>query len=196
MSDASLPVAVKEVYKDYIPPVNAAAVVRTLLRYVPPKYLAGLGHIVLANSSGLSHRRRREKTWSRKRKLRIAEARGVYRRRWKGEPAVIEILVDNTVRSCPGVLLRVPPVRDLVFADVLYHELGHHIHTMRPEYRERENVAENWGARLARSFLRRRYWYLQPLVYPVGFCLRTLRTVFTRNKNKRKRYGKTTRKAR
>lgn len=196
MSNASLPVAVSEVYKDYKPPVNAAGVVRTLIRYVPPKYLAGLGHVVLTNSSGLSHRRRRKKTWSRKHKLRIADARGVYRRRWKGQPAVIEIFVDNTVRTCPRGLLGVPPIRDLVFADVLYHELGHHIHTMRPEYREQENVAESWSARLARSFFRRRYWYLQPLVYPVGFCLRTLRTVFARHENKRKRAGKTTRKAR
>jgi hypothetical protein len=41
--------------------------------------------------------------------------------------------------------------KDLDFSELLFHELGHHIHRMqRPEYEGRENVADN-GARNYRA---------------------------------------------
>jgi hypothetical protein len=40
---------------------------------------------------------------------------------------------------------------------VLFHEIGHHIHfTVRPEYREREDVADVWKVRLERNYWRQR----------------------------------------
>jgi hypothetical protein len=46
------------------------------------------------------------------------------------------------------------------FSYTLYHELGHHIHeTQRPEYRERENVADTYAFRLLRRYWLRR-WYV------------------------------------
>ena len=38
---------------------------------------------------------------------------------------------------------------DVVLGGVIYHKLGHHVHTIRPEYREKEDVADNWAARFA-----------------------------------------------
>ena len=36
-------------------------------------------------------------------------------------------------------------LRDIGFGHVLFHEIGHHIHnTVRPEYDEKEDVADKW----------------------------------------------------
>jgi len=43
---------------------------------------------------------------------------------------------------------------------VLYHELGHHVHYfIRPEYKEKEDVADDWRNRFMANFLRKKYWY-------------------------------------
>ena len=48
--------------------------------------------------------------------------------------------------------------------DVLYHEVGHHIHkSSEPEYREREDVADFWRKKLIGIYFRKQYWYLRPL---------------------------------
>ncbi len=88
---------VTEFYRDYSPPLDATAIVRRLLPYIPPHYLRGLRRIVLMNASGLSHDRKRAKTWSRKRKTKVAEALGTYNQAWQGDPAWIQIFVDNIV---------------------------------------------------------------------------------------------------
>ena len=39
--------------------------------------------------------------------------------------------------------------------EVLFHEIGHHIHTtVRREHREREDVADVWKLRLVRNYFR------------------------------------------
>ena len=51
-------------------------------------------------------------------------------------------------------------------AEVLYHEIGHHLHrTVAREHEETENVAEKWRRRLSRYYLRRKYWYFIPVAY-------------------------------
>lgn len=63
--------------------------------------------------------------------------------------------------------LWLPLLRNIGFGLVLFHELGHHIHhTIRPEYTEKEDVAENWAAKLTVNLIRKRYWYLVPLLVP------------------------------
>jgi hypothetical protein len=77
--------------------------------------------------------------------------------------------------------LCVPVLKDVAFARVLYHELGHHIHTtLQPEHGEREDVAEEWGRKLTRSFVRRKYWYLLPLVVPLRVCFSSVIWVIRR----------------
>jgi hypothetical protein len=60
------------------------------------------------------------------------------------------------------------PLRELVFGEVLYHELGHHAHTIRPEYREKEDVADSWGVRLSVNHLRQSYWLLYRVLRVAG----------------------------
>jgi hypothetical protein len=58
-------------------------------------------------------------------------------------------------------------------AQTLYHEIGHHIHyTIRPEYKEKEDVADRWSKKLTAKFLRRKYWYIIPIAKTIGFFTR------------------------
>jgi hypothetical protein len=144
-----------------------------LLDAVPPKYLVGLKKIVLTNQSALTRDKRRQKVWSRKKMYRLAESLGSYSRAWKSSPAMVWLYVDNIVKALPSWALRVPFLRYVTVGDVLYHEIGHHTHAVhRPVYDGKENVAEDWSRRLSRRFLRKRYWYLMPVLYPVALLLR------------------------
>ena len=172
MTENSHGVVIREAYKDFTPSVPAYSIVKRMLSYVPAKYLGGLQTIILTNAASLNHKRRRHKTWSRKKKGLIREARGLYHEPWNGEPAWIELFVDNIVASMLPAMRWLPPARDLDFAEVLFHEIGHHIHkTKIPIYREQENVADDWAKRLSRRYYRRRYWYLLPLVSIINILL-------------------------
>jgi hypothetical protein len=160
-------IRVVESYRDYRPPFDAARVVRALLRRVPKKYLVGLDCVVLVNEGALSRRDRIGKLRSRKRKVDKSRVLGLYNHAWQGRPPWIEIRVDKTLRNCsPQWHLWIPFFREIVLGSVLYHELGHHIHnSVRPEYREKEDVADDWKGRLMTNFLRKKYWYaVWPLV--------------------------------
>lgn len=113
---------------------------------------------MLTNASGFSRKRRRSVTKSRKRKVKLSTARGVYHPAWKGKRPWIEIFVDNTLKPWEkGLWLMLPFIREMDLRDVLFHEIGHHIHfTARPEYREREDVADVWKVRLERNYRRQR----------------------------------------
>ena len=81
------------------------------------------------------------------------------------------LFVDNIIAQCPRAM-RVPPIRDALFSDVIFHEIGHHVHTTRArEFREREEVADDWALRIGRSYFRTRAWYLIPLVKLFGLEL-------------------------
>ena len=67
-----------ENYRDFEPPANFRMLLEDLLDGVPAKYLVGLKTIVLVNHSALTRNQRRQKTWSRNRKIRLAAARGCY----------------------------------------------------------------------------------------------------------------------
>ena len=174
-------VTIEEAYKNFVSPVNARKAVDRLLSGVPKKYLSGLKTVVLTNAGGLSHGRRRRKTRSRKRKVAIRDCGGLYHRKCKGAPAWIEIFVDNLCAEWPTWVLRIPLCRDVAFAEVLFHELGHHIHkTQAPEYKEREDVAEKWERQLTHIFLWPRYWYIMLPARLVALALKP----FKRLRNK------------
>ncbi len=169
-------VEIVESYRDWSPPIDVSGVVSRLLTGSAARYQIGLATVVLTNASGLSHDRRRQKTWSRGRKVPIAKSRGLYHQEWHGDPAWVEVFVDNTLKGIPLWLLRLPILQDAVVADVLFHEIGHHLHaTQAPEHREREDVAERWERRLWRQYARRQYWYLLPLFYPIHLGVRLWR---------------------
>src|SRR5437899_2964833 len=102
--------------------------------------------------------------WACNRKIAIAQAGGLYHGAWHGQPPWIELLVDRICAGVPRWALRLPAVRDLLFAGVLFHEIGHHVYaTTHKEHAERESVAEKWRRAMAGPYFRRRYWYLRPL---------------------------------
>jgi hypothetical protein len=102
------------------------------------------------------------------RRVALGDTLGHYRQEWRGEPAHITILLGNLEKRMGRKWLRIALFRDLELSEVFFHELGHHIHRVhRPEYKEREDVADKWSKKLASRFIRGRYWYLLPLAVPV-----------------------------
>jgi hypothetical protein len=128
-----------------------------MLRSVPEKYLVGLSEVVLTNTAGLPRKMRLAMTLSRGKKVRQASALGLYHQAWKNRPAWIQLYVDNILRGWEGGFwLRLRFLREGFISDVLFHEIGHHIHyAIRPEHREREDVADVWKVRLGRNHTKR-----------------------------------------
>ena len=149
-------------FSGYEPPFDPVPVVRSMLDSVPKNYLAGLNAVVLSNASGLSGKRSKSRVKSRKRRVDLAAARGLYHAAHSRNPAWIEIFVDNALRGWEkGWWLRFPFVRERRLSDVLFHEIGHHVHrTVRPEHREREDVADVWKVRLQRNYDRQRHRWI------------------------------------
>jgi hypothetical protein len=167
-----------ENYRDFEPPANFRMLLEDLLDGVPAKYLVGLKTIVLANQSALTRNQRRQKTWSRNRKIRLAEARGCYYRATRSSPATVWLYVDNILRSEKPWFRRLPILRYYEPGTVLYHEIGHHIHAVhRPVFEGKENVAEDWSKKLFGRFCRLRYWYLRPLAYPLWLFFEVARRI-------------------
>jgi hypothetical protein len=161
-----------ENYRDFEPTANFRMLLEDLLDAVPAKYLVGLKTIVLANQSALTRDERRQKIWSRNRKIRLAEARGSYYRATKSSPATVWLYVDNILRSESPWFRRLPILRYYELATVLYHEIGHHIHAVhRPVFEGKEEVAEDWSKKLFGRFCRLRYWYLRPFVYTIWLLI-------------------------
>jgi hypothetical protein len=150
-------------FSGYEPPFDPAPLVRRMLDSVPKNYLAGLDAVVLSNASGLSGKRRNSSVKSRKRRIGLAAASGLYHPASRGNLAWIEIFVDNTVRGWEKSLwFRVPFFRESKLSDVLFHEIGHHIHrAVRPEYREKEDVADVWKVRLQRTYHQQRFGWMR-----------------------------------
>jgi hypothetical protein len=163
-----------ESYKDFSPPTQVRRILQELLRYVPPEYLIGLRTILLTNKASLNRASRRKTTWSRKRKIVLADALGYYSQATRSSPAFVCLHVDNILERypAPAISLRLPFVRYIFFSEVLYHEIGHHIHkTCRPVFDGKENVAEDWSRKLTRDFFRKKYPYLTPIAVFIGRAL-------------------------
>ena len=155
-----------ESYRNFVLPSNFRHDVETLLRFVPPKYLVGLKTIVLTNRAGLTGNKRKQKVRSRNRTVRLADCLGSYSSAGRNSTATVWLYVDNIVKAELSWCRWVPLLRYTMPAEVLYHGIGHHIHAVhRPIHEGAENVAEDWGRRLWRGFLRQHYWYLTPFLY-------------------------------
>jgi hypothetical protein len=155
-----------ENYRDYEPPPKTREAVQLLLSYVPPQYLVDLHSIVLSNIGAFSRRERRQKTWSRRGKVRLTKTLGWYSRATRTSPASIRLNMDQIQKNDVDWFRYFPLLRYQALAQTLYHEIGHHIHTQhRPEYEGRENVADKWKSRLLRRFARQRYPYLIPVFW-------------------------------
>ncbi|MGB7022770.1 MAG: hypothetical protein WBD73_03150 [Candidatus Acidiferrales bacterium] len=167
-----------ETYRDFAPPPWLKTIIEKALDSVPANYLAGLKTVVLTNKSALSRDQRRQKIWQRSKTHRLAEARGAYYRATRSRPASVWLYVDNIMRPFGPWYFRVPIAGVTEFAEVLFHEIGHHIHTVhKPVYDGKENVAEDWSKKLLRRFCRRRYWYAVPVLYPLATTINIARRI-------------------
>ena len=157
-----------EAYKDWQPPIDGRKAVAAAISAVPNEHLIGLDRVVLTNAGGLNRSQRRKKTRWRGRTRNSREALGTYAQPWQGRAAYINLFVDNIIAQCPRAA-KLPPIRNALFADILFHEIGHHIHVTRTkQFRQREDVADDWARSLGESYLRGRRWYLAPLVKLLG----------------------------
>jgi hypothetical protein len=147
----------------YEPPFDVASTAQRILDSVPRKYLTGLGAVVLTNPGALPRKRRNNTIKARQRKVRLGAAAGLYHPAANGNRAWIEIFVDNTLRGWErGWWLRVPFIRESKLSDVLFHEVGHHIHcAVRGEYREKEDVVDVWKVRLQRNYHEQRFGWVR-----------------------------------
>lgn len=160
-------VKIVEEYYNYRPPVRMYGSVQVLLRNVPEEHLEGLSTITLTNSDYM-RKAVPGKYTQEKRRFRAADCRGMYSsgRIW----LILDQICDH------DLFMIIPPVRTFFLGEVLYHEIGHHIHAMQqPGFRkEKEEFADEWRDKLMETFLRQRYWYLRgilklfaPLIRPL-----------------------------
>lgn len=167
-ASVNIPIKIQEAYREYQPPFDFTRTVEKLLATVPQKYLSGLGCIVLVNQSSLPRRDRVGRIRSRRRKVDKFHILGRYHKQWAGSQPYIELRVDRIILSLDiAGFPKIKLLRELGIGYVLFHEIGHHIHaTMRPEYLEKEDVADHWAGKLGSIYVRKTYWYLVPLLIP------------------------------
>ena len=173
-------VQIEEAYRDFSTPIEVVKIVSRLLNGIPSKYLNGLQSIICTNVSGLNRKRRRQKTIARKRKVDVYTSSGLYHQYWKGQPAYIELFIDNIFYPKKSDDIKIPTLvkvilrllskrsffRDFRLSKTLYHEIGHHIHkTQAPEFAEREEVADEWCEKLQMHYFYRKYWYIFPFTW-------------------------------
>jgi hypothetical protein len=166
---------ITEFYKDYVPPGYVRPIVEELLAFLPRNYLVGLKTVLLTNSVAMPRDQRRQKVFQRGKSHKMIEARGAYYRATRSRQAYVALFVDNIFKNVPPSLLRLTPFRHSTIAEILFHEVGHHIHTAhKPVYDVRENVAEAWERKFRRAYLRKRFWYIVPTARPVKLLLRVI----------------------
>lgn len=174
-SEGRSSIAIREFYDEFSPPRYVLSLVARLLSSVSARYTNGLDSVVLTNQSGAPRRDRVGKVTSRKRRVRQKGVLGRYHPSYGGTPAWIELYVDNLV---VGVSYGrwVPLARTACFGHVLFHEIGHHVHaTVRPEFREKEDVADDWGKKLLRNYVHEQYSYIPKWVLrPFGRILKMI----------------------
>jgi hypothetical protein len=164
-------------FSGHPPPSDVTSIVYRMLESVPKDYLNGLSAVVLTSTGSLSRERLKSKTKSRKRTVKIAQAAGLYHPAWHGESAWVEIFVDQTLKNATKDWFKPPFEREMLLSSVLFHEIGHHIHaTKRPEFREREDVAERWKEKLTATYFRKKYPWMLVLVYLMRFFRRIFRS--------------------
>lgn len=135
-----------ENYKDYSAPDRVRSTVSKLLSVLPERYLSGLRSVILTNSAAMPKGKIRRVAG---RKHMLRECLGFYHRERNGQPAYVELVVDNILAW--GAAYSAPE-RDLTenaFASTLFHEIGHHLdYTVGAPAPCGEAAADAWNRRL------------------------------------------------
>lgn len=154
-------VPIHEDFENYTPPRWFRRRVERLLAPLEVGHTNGLAAIVLTNGAVADNRKSRRPMRRRRKGLAI----GRYHPASRGRQPWIELIVDRIVGQMPHLVQLVPFVQDLIVANVLYHEIGHHLHeTVGSAARGGEASAEAWRKRLFRLYFRNRHRYLRPFV--------------------------------
>jgi hypothetical protein len=177
-SEAATGTVIREFYNDFVPPRYVLKLVRHLFSAVPAKYTYGLDGIVLTNQSGHPRRYRLGKVTSRKRRVPQSRVFGRYHHSHHGKQAWIELFVDN-LSAAVAVSPLTPFIRTAIFGHVLFHEIGHHIDAaIRPEFREKEDVADSWSKKLGRIYFHKRYHFPRPVLKLIGRMMKAIAQEF------------------
>ena len=140
---------------------GARSLVEELLAAVPPRFLGGLQRVVVGRATQLAAGNQQRSARRDERTV------GVYHHATKWSPAWIEILVDR-IYSDDRRWRRLPIVRELALARVLFHEVGHHVHReIEPRNCPPEKAAEHWKRILMKEVFRKRRPLLRFLAPPV-----------------------------
>lgn len=165
---------VRESYEQHVPPAWVRPTVERLLSSLAPEHIGRLSAVVLTDSRAIGKGRTGRVG---ARKYRRNECRGFYHARSRAGEAWVEIVVDNVrLSDTPAPLLWFQFVRDIVIAETLYHEVGHHLdETVGAARRRGEAAAEDWRKRLSRIHFQKKYWYLRPVVHALRPVVKLLR---------------------
>jgi hypothetical protein len=169
-------VVVREDYREYRAPGWVRPTVERLLGSLSPQHVAGLSAVVLTDSATADARKVR-----RPRRNRRGVVLGRYHPAWTGNQPWIEIVVDRVVASCPRYVAWLQWARDFTLAEVLFHEVGHHLDaTVGAPARSGEPAAEAWSRRLYWLHFRRRHRYLLRLLRVLRWYVRMMDRMKTR----------------
>jgi len=73
--------------------------------------------------------------------------------------------VDRILAGITPFAAGIGVLRQVVVREVLFHEIGHHIHhTVCPEHDDKEDDADSWEKKLSSVAIRRYYWYRMPIM--------------------------------
>jgi hypothetical protein len=180
-------ISIVEDYADYTPPAWVRPTVERLLASLSTAHLNGLSAIVLSDGATATER-----------KVRVARRNrhgifiGRYHHAWKQDSAWIEIVVDRTIDRVPRRYHGVQFIRDFVIGEVLFHEVGHHLHfAIGSAERGGEESAEDWAMRLAVVHFGKRYGHLRPILpmirWIAGVMARRERYELSRSRQRRQR---------
>jgi hypothetical protein len=167
-------VRIIEQFENWKPGISVHSRVVNLTSEIPEEYLVGLSEIRLKPSVN-PHLLLKKSSGSAKRKSKGLKL-GMYESSARGsKQAVIEIYVQSILVPFQNKPPRLGIILDSVLADVLYHEIGHHIHSaIHPSSDSRERVAELWKTRLKNTYFRRKY----PLLFFMRPMARLLNKLF------------------
>jgi hypothetical protein len=153
-------VPVREDFDGYTPPRWVGPTVERLLDSLLSEHLIGLSSIVLTESAKTARVKMHRKGG---RKYAPNQRLGFYVPAWRGEPPAIYLIVDNMLGRERPPWLQI--ARDFTVAEVLFHEVGHHLNAKVGLISSTEEVsADAWRRKLWRVHCRKRYWFLRPLL--------------------------------
>ncbi len=146
--------------------------VKKLLKYVPQHWLDGLKEIILTDTTSLPRKSRRQKLGDKGHRAFAGKCNGYYSQGDANSPASVTLLMDN-VMDLPKLLRIIPLLKYFLIGYTLYHEIGHHIHKyIKPEYKKKELVAQDYNRKLLNKMMFTRYWYFVPLFFILAMIIK------------------------